>query len=345
MGATSLILAVLAVGLLIIVHEAGHFLAARWSGMRVSRFSIGFGPALAKFQRGDTTYQIGLLPLGGFVQIDGMSPHDGTDPAHPASYLNRPFHQRFAAILAGPAANYLLAFLLLVVAGLAFRAEDLAPVVVVQVQDDSPAAQAGLKEGDLILGAGGVPFDKVSELLDVTRGSEGRSVALDVQRAGARMVVELTPQRDGDGPYRIGVGYGPSSQRALPALPLGQALVAAGDRLWVWSAEFILTLSALVDFDKVQGPLGIVSGLADTIQKAGAGALPFVARISVILGIANLLPIPGLDGSRLLFLIVGVVRRKPIPPRLEAGIHAVGVILLLLLLVAISINDVLREVP
>ncbi|MCB9650750.1 MAG: site-2 protease family protein [Deltaproteobacteria bacterium] len=341
----SLLLAVLAVGVLIIVHEAGHFLAARWSGMRVSRFSIGFGPPLAKFERGETVYQIGVLPLGGFVQIDGMSPNDGTDPTHPASYLNRPFHQRFAAILAGPAANYLLAFLLLVVASLAFRSETLPPVEVLQVQDGSPAAEAGLKEGDLILGVGGVPFEAVGDLLKATGSSEGRPLALDVERGGVKQVIEVTPRRDGDGPYRVGVAFGGSVVRALPGLPFTDALALAGRDLYAWSAEFIRTLSALVDIKNLQGPLGIVSGLADNIQRAGAGALPFIARISVILGIANLLPIPGLDGSRLLFLLVGVVRRKPVPPRLEAGIHAVGVILLLLLLVVISINDVLREVP
>jgi regulator of sigma E protease len=336
----SILLAILAVGVLIIVHEAGHFFAARWSQMRVSRFSIGFGPPLAKFQRGETTYQIGVLPLGGFVAIDGMSPGDGTDPAHPNSYLNRPFHQRFAAILAGPVANYLLAFLLLVVASVAFRSEARPPVA-----KGSPAEAAGLKEGDLILGVGGVPFETVSQLLETTRASGGQPMALDMERGGVGLVVQVTPTREGDGPYRIGVAFDGSVHQALPGLPLAEAVATAAADVFLWSAEFVLTLSAIVDLRNLQGPLGIVSGLADNIQSAGAGALPFIARISVVLGIANLLPIPGLDGSRLLFLLVGVVRRRPIPPRLEAGIHAVGVILLLLLLVVISINDVLREVP
>src|SRR5688572_27403308 len=104
MDVTSVVASIIAIGFLIIVHEAGHYLVAKWAGMRVRRFSIGFGPALAKVQRGETEWRVGAVPLGGYVQIDGLNPHDGTDPKAPESYMSKPVHLRMAAIFAGPIA-------------------------------------------------------------------------------------------------------------------------------------------------------------------------------------------------------------------------------------------------
>src|SRR6185503_720992 len=131
MGST--LVSIIAIGVLIILHEAGHFFVARWSKMKVLRFSIGFGPALAKVKKGDTEYQGGLLPLGGFVQIEGMNPHDDSDPKSPTSYVNRPVHLRIATIFAGAAMNYLVGFVFLTIFYAFFAAEALAPVRVVRV--------------------------------------------------------------------------------------------------------------------------------------------------------------------------------------------------------------------
>lgn len=340
MAGGSLLVAILAVGVLIIVHEAGHFFAARWSGMSVSRFSIGFGPAIARFERGGTVYQIGILPLGGFVQIDGMSPHDGTEPDAPGSYQSKPFHNKFATILAGPVANYVLAFFLMFAALVAFNFEYLPPVRILDVQEGSPAAKGGLKVDDLVLGVGGEPFSQVDDFIAAIRTSSGAAIPFDVQRAGERIVVEVTPEAVPGG-FRVGVYHAGDRRESQPGLGAGAAIADAGRRLWRWSEGFVVGLASLVDFRQLQGPLGIVKNLSESVSRTGSGALPFIAQISVVLGIANLLPIPGLDGSRLLFLLVAAIRRKPIPQRLEAAIHAVGVILLLLLLVAVSIKDVL----
>src|SRR5688572_6983131 len=137
--------AIIAIGVLIIFHEMGHFFAARWGGMKVFKFSVGFGPPIARVKKGDTEYQIGVLPLGGFVQIEGMNPHDGSDPKSPTSYANRPAHLRFATIFAGPAANYLLGFVMLFLFFAFFASDALAPVRIVRVVNDSAAERAGLK--------------------------------------------------------------------------------------------------------------------------------------------------------------------------------------------------------
>ena len=341
MDAGSWILAIGAVGLLIIFHEAGHFWAARWSGMSVSRFSIGFGPPIAKFERNGTIYQIGLLPLGGFVQIDGLSPHDGTDPDMPSSYLNRPFHQKFAAILAGPAANYLLAFFIVFAALTAFRSVERPPIRVTSLADGGAAAAAGLQVEDLLVGVDGRPFESREDFLGAIQKSGGAPMLLDVRRAETATVVAVTP-KDAGGRYLLGVGFSLERYERVESMPIGEAFAASGMQLWTWSARFVRDLANLVDPRNLMGPVGIVNQLSDSVSKGGLAALPFIGQLSVMLGIANLMPIPGLDGSRLLFLIVGLVRRKPIPPRLEAGIHTVGVILLLLMLVGISVNDVLR---
>lgn len=342
MDPVSIVLSILAVGFLIIFHEAGHYFAAKWSGMSVSKFSIGFGPAIAKFDRGETTFQIGVLPLGGFVQIDGMSPEDGTDPEAPSSYLNRPFHQRFATILAGPAANYLLAFVVLGVFFAAFRYEALPPVEVVSVLEDSPAAKGGLQAGDVVTGVGGEPFATYRAFWEAIAASEGKPIPFDVRRGGEATVVEVTPDPTEKGGFRIGVEPSPSEIRDVES-SVGEALSLSAQELWLQTKGFVVGLSAIFSGDvQVSGPIGIVKGLARTLDRVGAGALQLVGRISIILGIANLLPIPGLDGARLLFLLVGAVRRKPLNPKVETIVHASGVLLLLLMLVWVSVLDVTR---
>lgn len=340
MDVGSILLAVLAVGFLIIFHEAGHFFAAKWSGMTVSTFSVGFGPALAKFERGGTQFQIGLLPFGGYVQIDGMSPDDGTDPDAPGSYHNKALHKKFATILAGPAANYVLAFFMMVIALMGFRSTDLPPIRVMSVQEGSAAAAAGLKPGDLLQGTSGHKFEQVDELIEVIAASKGAAIAFDVLRAGAEISVSVTPAPV-DGGFRIGVSHAGDRNVRLPGLGLGASVVGSAEVMWTWSKGFVTGLASIVDVRQLQGPIGIVKSLSKSVSRSGMGALPFIAQISVVLGVANLMPIPGLDGSRLLFMLVGAVRKKPVPPRLEAIIHTVGVILLLLMLVAVSIKDVL----
>ncbi len=337
----SILLAILAIGVLIIFHEAGHFWAAKWSGMSVSTFSVGFGPPIAKFERGGTQYQIGLLPLGGYVQIDGMSPEDGTDPDAPGSYQNKAFHKKFATILAGPVANYVLAFFLVAMALMAFRSTSLPPIRILAVQEGSAAATAGLKVGDLLVGTPAGEFEEVDELVEVIAASHGAPIHFDVVRDGEQIQIPVTPLPFSGGGFRIGVSHVGEREAPLPGLSLGAALGASAEMMWTWSRGFVNGLASIVDIRQLQGPIGIVKSLSKSVSRSGTGALPFIAQISVVLGVANLMPIPGLDGSRLLFMIVGAVRKKPIPPKLEAIIHTVGVILLLLMLLVVSIKDVL----
>ncbi len=336
--------AILALGILIMLHEAGHFLVARWSGMSVSRFSIGFGPALAKLESKGTVYQIGAIPLGGFVQIDGMSPQDGTDASSPASYRNRPYHQRFATILAGPIANYAIGFVLLFVFFAAFNYEPLPPVRVSKVADGSPAARAGLEVGDLIVGTSSAAFAAVDDLVGAIQSSGGAPITFEVERGGARREVVLVPSSADGARWLIGINYD-AARKVLRPLSVRESAVRAGGELWPVSKGLFMAFVSLLKRDgsvEVSGPPGMVRDLSGRLSRSFGDALAEIARISIMLGFFNLLPIPGLDGSRLMFLLLGMVRRRDVNPKVEAAVHAAGILLLLGLMVVVSIGDLLE---
>ncbi|MEL6185654.1 MAG: M50 family metallopeptidase [Myxococcota bacterium] len=342
MDLASIVVAVLALGVLVIIHEGGHYLAAKWGGMSVSKFAVGFGPALVKTERGGTVFLIGAIPFGGYVQIDGMHPEDGTDPDSPASFANRPRHLRAAAILAGPAANYIFAFLMLFAFYVGFATAPQPPFEVLQVQAESPAATAGLEEGDVITGLEGRPFEGYDDLIEAIEASEGKPLLLDVERDGERKEVAVAPQRTSeDSPWRMGIGF-----RALGSTPMRygplEAIGKAGDFVYRETGRIMTGLASLISAPsgaQVSGPVGIVKGLSTYVQRSGVDAFLFVAQLSIMLGFFNLLPIPALDGARLMFLAVGAVRRREVEPRLEAVVHGIGFLMLLGLMVVVSYFD------
>lgn len=336
--------AIIAIGILIVLHEAGHFLVARWSGMSVSKFSVGFGPPLAKFEAGGTVYQIGAIPLGGFVQIDGMSPHDGTDPKAPTSYRNRPFHQRFATILAGPVANYLIGFLLLVSFFAIYNYRSLPPIRVMEVAAGSPAEKAGIEKDDLITGTSSAAFERLDELPAAIQRTGGGPITLMVQRGDETRSVTVRPKEVSGGHYLIGIGM---RADRLEENPLGvvESAKRAAEDVWRYPKLLLRALASVIRQDgasKVSGPVGMVRDLSSRVVSSFGSAIGQVARISVALGFFNLLPIPGLDGSRLLFLLYGVIRRKEVEPKVETVIHAIGIVLLLGLMVLVTIGDLLE---
>lgn len=338
MDLASIVISVLALGVLVIIHEAGHYLAAVWGGMRVSRFSVGFGPALLTRERNGTVFQIGAIPFGGYVQIDGMHPEDGTDPDDPRSFVNRPRHLRAAAILAGPLANYLLAFGMLGFFYLAFATEARPPFEVQRVLEDSPAAHAGIQAEDVLVGVGPTRFEAVKDLglaIDEAQAA-GAPIAFVVERGGETLELPVTPE---DG--RIGIAYVPTGSVPVDYGPL-EALGRAGAELWNTTSLMAMSLVSLVTAPSevtVSGPVGIVKGLSNQVQSSLNGAFRLVAHLSIMLGFFNLLPIPALDGARLVFLGVGAIRRREVEPRLEAVVHGIGFLTLIGLMLVVSWFD------
>jgi regulator of sigma E protease len=339
--------AILGLSVLIIVHEFGHMLVARLFGMRVHTFSVGFGPALVKWRGRHTTYQIALIPLGGFVQIAGMNPHEKLPEGDSGSYANKGWLARIATVVAGPLTNYLAAMVLMVLVisiwGLPGWKMD---GVVGEVKEGMPAAEAGLQPGDRIVSIDGQAVESYQQLVKLVRQSSGEPLSVQIASDGDKRTVTVTPVEK-EGTYFIGVQpalefteVGPGAAIALGVLyPLEQsrrALAALGDLL--------RSLFAGEDpRGKVGGPVEIVYQLRVNFEQNPIMALVFLAILSAYLGLFNLLPIPALDGGRLLFLIVGAVRRRPLDQRLENLIHTIGFILLLALILMISYCDFARR--
>lgn len=334
----SVLVAVVVFGLLIAIHEAGHYLVARWAGMRVDLFSIGFGPAIARFRKGETEWRIGILPFGGFVKIAGMAPEDGTAADDPRSYANKAAWKRLLVILAGPAMNYVLAFSLLI--GLLVGGApsvDLDSTRVGTVMAGMPAAQAELREGDEIVAVAGIQVKDFLSVAEALSTHGGQTIPLSIVRDGEPLVVTVTPNERGQigiRPPEVIRTYGPV-----------EAVVQAGRTTVVGSLAIVSGLSDLIRGKAeggLMGPVGIASEVARQAEAGVRWLLGITVNLSIALGFFNLLPIPALDGGRAAFLLVEMVRRKPVDARAEAWVHAIGFLLLLGLILVVTVGDVGR---
>jgi regulator of sigma E protease len=340
----TILLAILALGILIIVHEGGHFLVARLSGMRVDRFSIGFGPKLFSFKRGETIYQIAAIPLGGFVQIAGLNPgEEGMAVNDPRSYPNRPVWQRLATIFAGPATNYLFAAVMLVGMFLAWGVPGLGKAPVVdEVIDKSPAATAGLEPEDEIKSVDGKKVDDGNQVLPIVNASGGKAIVVDIVRNGKPMAITVTPAKNGSSGYLMGVKLG--GVQTWEQLPTGtriQEALTYPFRYSVFVLQTLVTGGVKQIWQQGSGPVGIVKEMRKRIEHGPKQGLMLIAMISIYLGLFNLLPLPGLDGGRLMFLGWEAVSRRRVNERIEQTIHMVGVLALLGLILIITFkNDI-----
>ena len=337
--ALAIVAAVLAVSLLIIVHEAGHFLAARRFGMRVERFSVGFGPVLAAFRRGETEFAISALPLGGYVRISGMAPGDDVAPGDSRAYANQAAWRRFLVILAGPGMNYVsavaIAAVLLATVGL--RAADPAARVGALVPG-MPAAEAGLRPGDRIVSVAGTPVDTFTDLVAELRRHPGERIALEVERGqpeATRLTVAITP-RDEGGVGRVGFQQAQVVVRRDPlgAIAEGVARTNAGAAAQLAAFGSVFTGRQKAE---LSGPVGIAQEL---VRGAHEGPEPFLAlvwTISIVLAILNLLPWPALDGGRLVFLLWEMVTRRRVNERVESIVHFAGMVALVVLILAVTV--------
>lgn len=335
--------AILAIGALIVVHEAGHYVVARWCGMRVERFSIGFGPAIAKWKspRTGTQFQLAPIPFGGFVEIKGMNILEEIDPADAQAYPNRPVWQRFATIFAGPATNYLFAMVLAfaLFAGAGMRST--APPLEVAGTEEGYAAHGQLEIGDKFIAVEGKPIE--GELGPMVKDIGDREAAFTVLRKGEEVVVTLRPKFDQEReawrlgvslayPGRVDVGVGTAAVEAVKYPVVQTKAILVG--LYEWASG------------KQEGHMSSVVGITAEVKKAievgWVEALALLMILNVYLGLFNLFPLPALDGGRLVFLTYEMVTRRRANPKLEASVHMVGVLLLVVLLVVVTYGDCAR---
>ncbi len=344
--ALSVVAAILAVSGLIILHEAGHMWAARWMGMRVERFSVGFGPVLWSTVRDGTEYAVSALPLGGYVKIAGMAASDEIAPGDPAAYCNKPAWRRILVLAAGPGANYLVAVLLAValLATVGLPAPD-GSSRVGELSPGMPGALAGLQVGDRIVAVEGKPVGDWHALVSALQGRPGKETALLIERGqpAQRQTIRLVPKDDGG----VGrVGFRPFTVREH--LGLGAALVegfsATNARVW----DNLVGLAQVVKREQkaeLAGPLGIGQELVRGARVGLDRFLTIVWNVSIALALLNFLPLPALDGGRLVFIGVELVTRRRVNERIEGIVHGLGFAALLIMLVGVTIfGDLARMI-
>ncbi len=419
------LIAFLVLSVIIIIHELGHFIVAKASGVAVVEFSLGFGPRLLKFKRKGTMYSIKLFPFGGSCQMLG----EDSDESGEGSFNSVSVWKRMAIIVAGPLANFVLAFVLsvaiigtigydpCVVYGVAegspaeeagLMAGDhiikinkktidfygdyslyllehegevmnityerngekyttkLVPEYVDEeryqmgvlvnsdepslnsVNKDTPAEAAGLKAGDLILSINGEAIKVTDDITKAVSDSGGSEIEVVVQRDGETLTFNFTPVKVQQKYYNVGMSMANAYEKCGPAGTLGYSFKYTG--YWVKAVfkSFKLLFTGRASVNDVSGPVGIVSAIGDVVDQSKSDGFLWVflnlanwgTMISANLGVMNLLPIPALDGGRLIFLILEAIRKKPVPREKEGMVHFVGIVLLMILMVVILFNDI-----
>ena len=344
------LLAILMLGVLIAIHEFGHFISARLCGIAVKEFSIGFGPLL--FQRvskkTEMKFSLRAIPLGGYCMFYGDTDDDpeGLGKDDPRCYNKAPVWKRLLSVFSGPAMNMILAFIVAVILMAGYGIVYTSPLIY-EVVPDRPAAAAGLQAGDVFVSVNGQPMQdcstsEVSEAIGAT--AEGEPVQLVMRRDGEELSFELLPQySEEDGRYLIGITITPGYEH----MPAGQIVPAAFETCVDASGAILGALGKMVTtgegFDQTTGPIGVVQTVAEYTQQYGFQQYLYLAVIiSINLGLVNLLPIPGLDGSRIVFMLIEAVRRKPVKQKTEAIIHMCGYALLFGLMIFFTFRDVVR---
>ncbi len=332
---------ILVFGIIVFIHELGHFIFAKLNHITVTEFAIGMGPAIVKFGKGETTYSIRILPIGGYCMMVGEDSESEDENA----FSNKSLPARMSVVLAGPFFNFILAFIFAIIL-CHFCGIDPAKVEMVE---NGAAVEAGMQNGDQIIGIENQTIINYREVL-IYMNMFATSDPIEVRylRDGKEYKTTITPKKQGDGSYKIGVvgGY-EESDGFLEDIKYGAFEV----RYWIKST--VLSLKMLVtggaSKDDLMGPVGVGNMMSDVIdeaEKQGGMAdvllniLNFCILLSANLGVMNLLPIPALDGGRLLFLIVEGITRRKIPKNKEALVNAIGFVLLMLLMVFVFINDI-----
>ncbi len=348
---TTIIVFILILGLLIFVHEFGHFIVAKRAGVKVEEFGFGFPPRIFGIKKGETIYSLNLLPIGGFVKIHGEEGRTAKNKDERAFY-NKPIRTRAVILLAGVTMNLLLAAFLLSLGywlGLPAMVDDQTTnlegvrIQITQVVFDSPASQAGIKMGDII-----TQFNKVADMQKFVDEHKGQEITLTIQRGDEVLEKTLVPRvnhPENEGPLGIAL-----ARTAIISYPWYRALimgitstvnltwliiVALGGLLW----QLMMTGRLAIE---IAGPVGIFNLTGQAAQLGFIYLLQLTALISINLAIINILPFPALDGGRLLFLAIEKIKGSPVSQKVERIAHTAGFAILILLMIAVTWRDIVR---
>jgi regulator of sigma E protease len=337
-------------GVLVSIHELGHYLAARWCRVGVEAFSLGFGPALKSWvDRRGTVWKISALPLGGYVKMYGMTPLTPAEQVESGeafrpqdAYCAKPVYQRAFIAFAGPLANFVLAMVLFSALLITIGRQVQLPVVG-EVVANSAAAQAGLLPGDDIRAVDGVPIATFTALRQIVLANPDHDIGLTVHRGAADMQVRVHVQAHGS-TGQLGVTSG---RTAIERVGPGAALVGGVTDTWDMLSATVSGLAGIIangrGADELGGPIMIAQLSGKVAQLGIANLIMFIAVLSVNLGMVNLLPIPVLDGGHLMFYAAEALRGRPVPARAQEYGYRVGIAIIACVFVMVSWNDLVKD--
>lgn len=342
----SLIWFILILGVIVAVHEFGHFIFAKMANIYVYEFSIGMGKKIfgKKKKDDETEFCIRAVPIGGYVAIAGEDVEDKKIPKD-RQMCNKGFLPRFLVLVAGVFNNFLFAILILFVSALIYGSVSLKPYVG-EVNPDYPAYQAGIQKGDLLLELDGVKIKSWDKALILLQTGDGEAIKFTVKKATGEIVTyEVVPiaetDSDGNTSYKFGIAtnyekeYGVVKALKYSLAKTGSLLVSMWDTI-----RYLFT--GRVGVNQLSGPVGIYS-IVDSQAKQGFEAILYlVAYLSINVGVINILPFPAFDGGRVLFLFIEKIFRKPVSKKTENIIHTIGFGLIILLLIYVTFNDIVR---
>ena len=348
---TSIISAIIVLGILVFVHELGHFIMAKRLGIGVITFSLGFGPKLLGRRIGETQYQIAAVPLGGFVKLIGENPEEEVKEEDRArSFSAAPIWKRSLIVAAGPFFNFLLAIALFSTINL-FGVPSL-PAKIGELSPGLPAEEAGLKKGDAVLSIDGEKVSKWDDLSRIIRGSNGKELTLQVKRNEETFEVKVVPQSSktknlfGEEIQIFMIGIQPSDdviiEKVNPVVALGMGFAQTWSGIKLTVVSIWKLIERVIPAKTIGGPILIAQLAGEQARRGLVSFALFMAILSINLGVINLFPIPILDGGHFVFLALEGILRRPISIRKMEIAKQVGLILIILLMVFAFYNDILR---
>jgi regulator of sigma E protease len=339
------LIAILGLAVLMIVHEGGHYLAARRFGMRVTKFSIGFGPTLWRHRpKGSpTTFQVAIIPFLAYVQIAGMNPYEEIDEKDPQSYANASLWARIVTISAGPIANYFFASVLMF-AGFLIGGRTIVDETSMRVAvlENGPAAQAGMAKGDRILSVNGSAIHDWDDLKLAVGSHPDQKIDVEVERNGQKVHFFPTPAPNSAHKGMIQVG---AFSEVVP-VTVGEAAILSLEEPPKVVYELVKGLGRIIagkEKPELSGPVGIVKQTAAAARDGADTYLKLLGIISAYLGGFNLLPVPALDGGRLLFLGFEAASRRRADAKIEAKVHAIGLLMFLTLIAFVTYTEIVPK--
>lgn len=337
---------VLILGVIVLVHEFGHFIFAKMFGVHVYEFSIGMGSRLigTKPNKDKTTYNLRLIPIGGFVQLAGEEVDGDEDVPLDKKLYKKPVWQRFLIMFFGAGNNIILALLIFFFIGI-FHGSQVMDPVFTKVEEGYPVYEAGIRDGDRIVSINGKKTSTIDDVqVYLTLNARKDATTFVVEHDGVEKEYKITPkevEENGEKVYRYGITFAPKTEKGFV-----NAIKYSFTKVGALIKQMCIVIGSLftgkLGLNSLSGPVGIYSYVGQTAATGLLNVFALVALLSVNVGFLNLIPLPAFDGGRIFFLLIEMIKGSPVSPKVENTIHSIGFILLMILMLVITFNDVIR---